>query len=68
MQVNWNQLVESIQNYTKSLNLNNQFELRERKIEVINGLGFFRDAQNVTVLIPNKPDKVLRFQFISGIP
>uniref|UniRef100_T1GKJ8 FAD/NAD(P)-binding domain-containing protein n=1 Tax=Megaselia scalaris TaxID=36166 RepID=T1GKJ8_MEGSC len=49
----WNKLVESVQNHIKSVNWVTRVDLRDKKVEYINGLGSFKDAHT------NKTEKVI---------
>lgn len=62
--IDWKKLVEAIQSHIKSVNWTNRMDLRKMKIELINGLGYFRDQNTVAVLIPEKEDRVLRSKFV----
>jgi thioredoxin/glutathione reductase (selenoprotein) len=61
---NWEKLVESVQNHIKSVNWVTRVDLRDKKVEYINGLGYFKDAHNVVAVLKNKTEKVLNTKYV----
>lgn len=61
---NWAKLTESIQNHIKSVNWVTRVDLRDKKVEYINGLGYFKDAHNVVAVLKNKTERVLNTKFV----
>ncbi|XP_065155963.1 thioredoxin reductase 1, mitochondrial isoform X3 [Atheta coriaria] len=47
---NWETLRENVQNHIKSVNWVTRVELRDKKVEYINGLGAFKDANSVMTM------------------
>lgn len=39
-------------------------DLRDKKVEYINGLGYFKDAHNVVAVMKNKTERVLNTKFV----
>lgn len=58
----WAQLTENIQNHIKSVNWVTRVDLRDKKVEYINGLGHFRDANTVVAVMKNGSEKELKTQ------
>lgn len=61
---NWEKLVESVQNHIKSVNWVTRVDLRDKKVEYINGLGYFKDAHNVVAVLKNKTERVLNTKYV----
>lgn len=61
---NWSKLTESVQNHIKSVNWVTRVDLRDKKVEYINGLGYFKDAHNVVAVLKNKTERVLNAKFV----
>lgn len=59
IKVNWEKLVEAVQNHVKSVNWVTRVDLRDKQVEYINGLGSFKDAHTVVATLKNKSEKVL---------
>lgn len=55
----WATLTESVQNHIKSVNWVTRVDLRDKKVEYVNGLGYFKDAHNVVAVMKNQTEKVL---------
>lgn len=64
VKVNWSKLTESIQNHIKSVNWVTRVDLRDKKVEYINALGYFKDAHNVVAVLKNKTEKVLNTRYV----
>lgn len=64
MKINWAKLVESIQNHIKSVNWVTRVDLRDKKVEYINGLGYFKDAHNVVAVMKNKTERLLSAKYV----
>lgn len=61
---NWPALTEAVQNHIKSVNWVTRVDLRDKKVEYVNGLGYFRDANNVVAVLKNKTEKVLNTKHV----
>ncbi|XP_050084512.1 thioredoxin reductase 1, mitochondrial-like [Anopheles aquasalis] len=59
----WTKLTESVQNHIKSVNWVTRVDLREQRVEYINGLGFFRDAHTVVARMKNGTERELRTKY-----
>lgn len=55
----WATLTESVQNHIKSVNWVTRVDLRDKKVEYVNGLGYFKDAHNVVAVMKNQTERVL---------
>lgn len=64
MKNNWAKLTESVQNHIKSVNWVTRVDLRDKKVEYINGLGYFKDAHNVVAVLKNKTERVLNAKYV----
>lgn len=64
VKVNWSKLTESVQNHIKSVNWVTRVDLRDKNVEYINGLGYFKDAHNVVAVLKNKTEKVLNTRYV----
>lgn len=64
MKINWAKLTESVQNHIKSVNWVTRVDLRDKKVEYINGLGYFKDAHNVVAVLKNKTERTLNTKFV----
>ena len=53
-----------VQNHIKSVNWVTRVDLRDKKVEYINGLGYFKDANNVVAVMKNKTERVLNAKFV----
>lgn len=53
-----------MQNHIKSVNWVTRVDLRDKKVEYINGLGYFKDAHNVVAVMKNKTEKVLNAKYV----
>lgn len=60
----WNKLVTSVQNHIKSVNWVTRVDLRDKKVEYINGLGFFQDTHNVVAKLKNGTERSISAQNI----
>lgn len=63
VKINWAKLTESIQNHIKSVNWVTRVDLRDKKVEYINGLGYFKDAHNVVAVLKNNTERVLNTKY-----
>lgn len=59
VKIDWEKLRENVQNHIKSVNWVTRVDLRDKKVEYINGLGYFKDAHTVAAVMKNKTEKVL---------
>lgn len=57
-------MVESVQNHIKSVNWVTRVDLRDKKVEYINGLGYFKDAHTVVAVLKNKTERVLNAKYV----
>lgn len=62
--INWSVLTESVQNHIKSVNWVTRVDLRDKRVEYINGLGYFKDAHNVHVILKNKTERTLSAKYV----
>lgn len=53
-----------MQNHIKSVNWVTRVDLRDKKVEYINGLGYFKDPHNVHVILKNKTERTLSTKYI----
>lgn len=60
----WGDLVNAVQNHIKSVNWVTRVDLRDKKVEYINGHGYFKDAHSVIAVMKNKTEKELKAKFI----
>uniref|UniRef100_U5EQ42 thioredoxin-disulfide reductase (NADPH) n=1 Tax=Corethrella appendiculata TaxID=1370023 RepID=U5EQ42_9DIPT len=65
VKIDWEKLVESVQNHVKSVNWVTRVDLRDKKVEYINGLGYFKDQHNVVAVLKNKTERVLNAKYIA---
>ncbi|XP_013140297.1 PREDICTED: thioredoxin reductase 1, mitochondrial isoform X4 [Papilio polytes] len=59
IKINWTSLTEAVQNHIKSVNWVTRVDLRDKKIEYINGLGEFKDAHTIVATLKNGSKKEL---------
>ncbi|CAG5011480.1 unnamed protein product [Parnassius apollo] len=59
IKINWASLTEAVQNHIKSVNWVTRVELRDKKIEYINGLGEFKDPHTLVATLKNGSKKEL---------
>ncbi|XP_026329399.1 thioredoxin reductase 2, mitochondrial isoform X7 [Hyposmocoma kahamanoa] len=59
IKINWANLTESVQNHIKSVNWVTRVDLRDKKIEYINGLGEFKDPHTIVATLKNGSKKEL---------
>ncbi|CAB3234731.1 unnamed protein product [Arctia plantaginis] len=59
VKINWPALTESVQNHIKSVNWVTRVDLRDKKIEYINGLGEFKDPHTIIATLKNGSKKEL---------
>lgn len=64
IKMNWAKLTEAVQNHIKSVNWVTRVDLRDKKVEYINGLGYFKDAHNVVAVLKNKTERVLNAKYV----
>ncbi|XP_055909126.1 thioredoxin reductase 1, mitochondrial isoform X1 [Eupeodes corollae] len=55
----WSKLVQSVQNHIKSVNWVTRVDLRDKKVEYINALGSFKDANTVIARMKNGTEREL---------
>uniref|UniRef100_A0A182QER2 thioredoxin-disulfide reductase (NADPH) n=1 Tax=Anopheles farauti TaxID=69004 RepID=A0A182QER2_9DIPT len=55
----WATLTESVQNHIKSVNWVTRVDLREQKVEYVNGLGHFKDPHTVVAVMKNQTEREL---------
>ncbi|XP_013097896.1 thioredoxin reductase 1, mitochondrial isoform X1 [Stomoxys calcitrans] len=55
----WEKLVQSVQNHIKSVNWVTRVDLRDKKVEYINGLGFFKDPHTVVAKLKNNTERTI---------
>ncbi|XP_011551233.3 thioredoxin reductase 1, mitochondrial isoform X1 [Plutella xylostella] len=55
--INWASLTEAVQNHIKSVNWVTRVDLRDKKIEYINGLGEFKDPHTIVATLKNGSKK-----------
>uniref|UniRef100_A0A1A9WL68 thioredoxin-disulfide reductase (NADPH) n=1 Tax=Glossina brevipalpis TaxID=37001 RepID=A0A1A9WL68_9MUSC len=55
----WGKLVQSVQNHIKSINWVTRVDLRDKKIEYLNGLGSFRDPHTILVKMKNSTERTV---------
>ncbi|XP_058818169.1 thioredoxin reductase 1, mitochondrial isoform X3 [Topomyia yanbarensis] len=61
---NWATLTESVQNHIKSVNWVTRVDLRDKKVEYINGFGYFKDAHNVVAVMKNQTERTLSAKYV----
>ncbi|XP_037869126.1 thioredoxin reductase 1, mitochondrial isoform X5 [Bombyx mori] len=57
IKINWPALTEAVQNHIKSVNWVTRVDLREKKIDYVNGLGEFKDAHTLIATLKNGSKK-----------
>ncbi|XP_037026876.1 thioredoxin reductase 1, mitochondrial isoform X2 [Bradysia coprophila] len=57
VKIDWDKLKTSVQNHVKSVNWVTRVDLRDKKVEYINGLGYFKDAHTIGALMKNNTEK-----------
>lgn len=62
--IDWATLTESVQNHIKSVNWVTRVDLRDKKIEYINGLGQFKDAHTIVATMRNGSTKEITARHI----
>ncbi|XP_055710396.1 thioredoxin reductase 1, mitochondrial isoform X2 [Phlebotomus papatasi] len=62
--INWPALTEAVQNHIKSVNWVTRVDLRDKKVEYVNGQGYFKDPHNVVAVMKNGTEKVLNAKHI----
>lgn len=55
---NWSTLRENVQNHIKSVNWVTRVDLRDKKVEYINGLGSFKDPHTIQTVVKNVPKEL----------
>ncbi|XP_067634559.1 thioredoxin reductase 1, mitochondrial isoform X2 [Eurosta solidaginis] len=60
----WNKLVQAVQNHIKSVNWVTRVDLRDKKVEYINGLGYFKDQHTIVAKMKNGTERSLTAQNI----
>lgn len=64
IQSNWSALTEAVQNHIKSVNWVTRVDLRDKKVEYVNGLGYLKDQNNVVAVMKNKTERVLNAKYV----
>ncbi|KAM3961794.1 thioredoxin reductase 1 isoform 2-T2 [Aphomia sociella] len=59
VKIDWSALTQAVQNHIKSVNWVTRVDLRDKKIEYINGLGEFKDSHTVVATLKNGSKKEL---------
>ncbi|XP_011183422.1 thioredoxin reductase 2, mitochondrial isoform X1 [Zeugodacus cucurbitae] len=59
---NWNKLVQAVQNHIKSVNWVTRVDLRDKKVEYINGLGYFKDPHTIIAKMKNGTERSITAQ------
>ncbi|XP_053625484.1 thioredoxin reductase 1, mitochondrial isoform X2 [Plodia interpunctella] len=57
VKINWEALTQAVQNHIKSVNWVTRVDLRDKKIEYINGLGEFKDPHTLIATLKNGSKK-----------
>ncbi|XP_028038155.1 thioredoxin reductase 1, mitochondrial isoform X2 [Bombyx mandarina] len=57
IKINWPALTEAVQNHIKSVNWVTRVDLREKKIDYVNGLGEFKDPHTLIATLKNGSKK-----------
>ncbi|XP_053678811.1 thioredoxin reductase 1, mitochondrial isoform X2 [Anopheles nili] len=60
----WATLTESVQNHIKSVNWVTRVDLRDQKVEYVNGLGYFKDDHTVVAVMKNQTERELRAKYV----
>jgi len=60
----WSALVESVQNHVKSVNWVTRVDLRDKKVEYVNGAGYFKDPHTIVAVMKNKSEKELKSKYV----
>ncbi|GLV32299.1 Thioredoxin reductase-1 [Carabus blaptoides fortunei] len=60
---NWEELREAVQNHIKSVNWVTRVELRDKKVEYINGLGTFKDPHTIQT-VTKQGERLLHAKYI----
>lgn len=55
----WESLKTAVQNHVKSVNWVTRVELRNKKVDYINGNGYFKDVHTIAAVMKNGEEKVL---------
>ncbi|XP_030377923.1 thioredoxin reductase 1, mitochondrial isoform X2 [Scaptodrosophila lebanonensis] len=63
----WNKLVSSVQNHIKSVNWVTRVDLRDKKVEYINGLGSFLDPHTMTIKMKSGDRKITSQTFVIAV-
>ncbi|XP_053948113.1 thioredoxin reductase 2, mitochondrial isoform X1 [Anastrepha ludens] len=58
----WSKLVQAVQNHIKSVNWVTRVDLRDKKVEYINGLGFFKDPHTIVAKMKNGTERSITAQ------
>ncbi|XP_055684130.1 thioredoxin reductase 1, mitochondrial-like isoform X1 [Lutzomyia longipalpis] len=62
--IKWSAVTEAVQNHIKSVNWVTRVDLRDKKVEYVNGLGYFKDPHNVVAVMKNGTERVLNAKHI----
>jgi thioredoxin reductase (NADPH) len=57
-------MTESVQNHIKSVNWVTRVDLRDKKVEYVNGFGYFKDAHTVVAVMKNKSERELKAKYV----
>ncbi|XP_004518826.1 thioredoxin reductase 1, mitochondrial isoform X2 [Ceratitis capitata] len=60
----WSKLVQAVQNHIKSVNWVTRVDLRDKKVEYINGLGYFKDQHTIIAKMKNGTERSITAQNI----
>ncbi|XP_039497475.1 thioredoxin reductase 1, mitochondrial isoform X1 [Drosophila santomea] len=63
----WNKLVQSVQNHIKSVNWVTRVDLRDKKVEYINGLGSFVDSHTLLAKIKSGERTITAQTFVIAV-
>ncbi|KAL4714016.1 hypothetical protein ACJJTC_008370 [Scirpophaga incertulas] len=64
VKIDWAALTESVQNHIKSVNWVTRVDLRDKKIDYINGLGAFKDPHTIVATMKNGSKKELTARYV----
>ncbi|OXU22202.1 hypothetical protein TSAR_009950 [Trichomalopsis sarcophagae] len=59
VKIDWEALTTAVQNHVKSVNWVTRVELRNKKVEYINALGYFKDPHTIGGIMKNGEEKVV---------
>ncbi|XP_055296986.1 thioredoxin reductase 1, mitochondrial isoform X3 [Sitodiplosis mosellana] len=64
LKLDWSVLRQNVENHIKSVNWVTRVDLRDKKVEYINGLGYFKDKNTVVAVMKNQTEKVLTTKYV----